>query len=446
MNSVKDVCKDFYTVDDAYEMNPEVIRELQLNHLNRERTLASNAKYFVRAEGSTFIDPNGLRHIDMAGGIGACSVGNNNEFVWNNLEKVYDHRNVMLGCVSINNLAAIFAHDMALLSPGGKLTRLHTATGGGEAIEGAIKLVKIASRDKKDKTHILGVINAFHGKTTGAVSVGGKETWRTYQGTLLQNVDHVPFADEGALEAALKTGKYIAFFIEPVQGEAGIYPAPDSYLKKARELCTKYDTYLVCDEIQCGCARTGKMWACEWADVIPDVMPFGKGISGGMMPYAGYMATEEIYEAAYGSPETCFHHTATYQNNALCAAAGIASLQYILENDLCGQARLKGDYFMAALKKIQQEYPNIVKEVRGRGLMIGMEFMPMKKGLEAKYGDFYSIECERYIQDEYHIHVIHTLNNPAVYRFLPALNVSVEDIDFTIKAFGGAVKHVSQLA
>lgn len=445
MTAVKDILKDFYTVDDAYTMDHEIIKQMQLDHLNRERTLASNAKYFVKADGTSFFDAKGKRHVDMAGAIGACSVGNNNEFIWNAMKTAFEHKNVMLSCISYMNLAAIFAHDLALVTPGQKLTRVHTATGGGEAIEGAIKLVRIATRNQPEKTHILSTINAFHGKTTGAVSVGGKEQWRSFQGKLLQDIDHIPFGDSAALEAALKTGKYKAFFVESIQGEAGIIVPPDGYLKNARDYCTKYGAYLVCDEIQSGCARSGKFWACEWDNIIPDVITFGKGISGGLMPFAGYVCTDELYLLAYGSRETCFHHTATYQNNALCAAAGIASIQYILENDLCNQALEKGNYFMAALKKTQQKYPQIVKEVRGRGLMIGMEFFPMKKGLEEKFGNTFATECERYMVEEFNIHIIHTLNNEAVFRFLPPLNVSMDDINYVIDAFEKAVAYVATL-
>lgn len=445
MTAVKNIVKDFYTVDDALTMDFEKIKQLQLDHLNRERTLAANAKYFKTAENSTFIDHKGQKHVDMIGAVGVCSVGNNNEFVWENLQKAFKAKNYMMGCVSVNNMAAVFAHDFALITPGQKLVRIQTATGGGEANEGALKLVKIATRNDPSRKHVLSTLNGFHGKTVATVTLGGKDLWKSFQGDMLPNVDHVPFGDADALEKALSTRKYCGFFVEPIQGEGGIIVPPDGYLKKARELCTKYGTYMVADEIQCGCARTGKMWACDWENVVPDCLVFAKGISGALIPFAGYACTEELWNAAYGSLETCFHHTATYQNNGLSAAAGIASLQYILEHDLADEAFKKGKYFLEGLKAVADKYPNIVKEVRGKGLMIGMEFQRVKKGLEEKYGEYYAVEGERYLQDEYRVQILHTINNPAVFRFLPPLTVPMEDIEYTIKAFEGTLKHLAAL-
>lgn len=123
---------------------------------------------------------------------------------------------------------------------------------------------------------------------------------------------NLPFGDLNALEDCLKTREVCAFFIEPIQGEGGIRFHPQGYLKAARELCTRYGTYLVCDEIQTGLGRTGKMWACQHEEVVPDVIVFAKGFSGGFVQLAGYLCTDEVWNAAYGQPETCFHHTVTF--------------------------------------------------------------------------------------------------------------------------------------
>jgi len=435
MAKVKDVIKDFITVDEAISLDYERTKELQLKHLNRERTLCGNSKYFVKADGCKFIDHNGQEHLDMIGAVGVVTVGNNNEYIWNELEKVFKAKYYMMGTVAYHSIAAAFAYNMSKLSPGGQLTKMGTATGGAEAVEASIKLVKLASRNKAGKDRILACDGAFHGKTTGAVSVGGKEKWRMYQHPLMECVDHVPYGDAAALEEALKKNCYIAFYVEPIQGEGGIIVPPEGYLKKARELCDKYDALMVVDEIQCGCGRTGKMWCVEHEGVVPDVLVFAKGFSGGLIPFGGYICKEPVYEAAYGSPEMCFHHTATYQENGMSTAAGLASLQFIIENDLIKQAEEKGKYFIGKLKELQAKYPGIIKEVRGKGLMIGMEFFEIPAEFKKGYGDYFADPINDELVDKYRIQVNHTINNPAVFRFLPPVTLSTDDINYTLQSF-----------
>ena len=280
--------------------------------------------------------------------------------------------------------------------------------------------------------------------------MGGKEKWRMYQHPLMECVDHVPYGDSRVLEEYLSKGCYMAFYVEPIQGEGGIIVPPEGYLKEVRRLCDKYDTYMVADEIQCGCARTGKMWAVDHEDVVPDCLTFAKGFSGGLIPFGGYLCTEELYEAAYGSVETCFHHTATYQENGISAAAGLASLECILENDLIQAAAEKGSYFMNALKKIQEKYPQIIKEVRGKGLMIGLETYEIPEGFKEGYGDYFADPINNDLVEKYRIQANHTINNPAVFRFLPPLTIKKEDLDYALasmeKAAADAYAHVYKKA
>ena len=189
--------------------------------------------------------------------------------------------------------------------------------------------------------------------------------------------------------------------MEPIQGEGGIIVPPEGYLTQVRELCDKYDTYFVADEIQAGCARTGKMWAVDHEGVVPDCLTFAKGFSGGLIPFGGYICKEELYEAAYGSVETCFHHTATYQENGISAAAGLASLEYILEHDLISAAAEKGEYFIGELKRIGEKYPGIFKEIRGKGLMIGLETYETPEAYKLQFGDYYADAFEKSVKKIY---------------------------------------------
>jgi putrescine aminotransferase len=447
MKNVKEILKDFYTVDDAIKMDLQTVKNLQETYSNKLKVQLSGGKYFTRAENATFYDSEGVKHIDMMGAVGVMTVGNNNPFVWEQIEKVFKAKSYAMGAVSYHNIAAAFYRNLALTTPGQKLTKAQTAGSGAEAIEGAIKLCKIANRNKPNKTKILSTLNAFHGKTAGAVSVGGKDTWWAHQGRLLlDQVTHIPFNDVAALEKELSTGIYQGFVLEPIQGEGGVNVATDEFMKKARELCDKYETILVCDEIQTGCCRTGKFWACEWYGVIPDVITFAKGISGGIVPMAGYIAKAEIYDAAYGTPDTAFHHTATYQGNAYACAAAIGAIQFMLENDLCSLALENGKIIMDAMKEAQKKYPGIIKEVRGRGCLIGVEFEPVKPELQEKYGANWAMECERYFSEEFHIQIMHSFNNPKVFRWLPPLTATKEDIKYALDAFEASTKRVYELA
>jgi putrescine aminotransferase len=447
MKKVKEIFRDFYTVDDAIEMDFQTVKELQETYSNKLKVQLSGAKYFTRAENASFIDHAGQKHVDMMGAVGVMTVGNNNAFVWEQIEKVFKAKSYAMGAISYHNIAAAFYRNLALTTPGQRLTKAQTAGSGAEAIEGVIKLCKIANRGKSHKTKILSTINAFHGKTTGAVSVGGKDTWQAHQGRLLlDQVTHIPYNDVAALEKELSTGVYQGFIVEPIQGEGGVFVASDEFMRKARELCDKYETIFACDEIQTGCCRTGKFWACEWYDVVPDVIAFAKGISGGILPLAGYIAKAEVYDAAYGTPETAFHHTATYQGNAYACASGIGAIQYMLENDLCSLALEKGEIITKAMRKAQEKYPGIIKEVRGRGCLIGVEFEPVKGELQEKYGANWAMECERYFSEEFRIQIMHSFNNPKVFRWLPPLTATKEDIDYALNAFDASMKHVYELA
>ena len=447
MGHVKQSYADFYTVDDALEMDFATVRDLQETYSNKLKVQLSGAKYFTRAENSAFIDHTGARHVDMMGAVGVMTVGNNNPFVWEEISKVFDARSYAMGAVSYHNIAAAFYRNLALTTPGQALTKAQMAGSGAEAIEGVIKLAKLAQRGDPRKTKILSTINAFHGKTSGAVSVGGKDTWQAHQGRLLlDQVTHIPFNDVDALRAELSKGIYEAFIVEPIQGEGGVHVATDEFMRTARDLCDETGTIFVCDEVQTGCCRTGKFWACEWTEVIPDVIAFGKGISGGIVPLAGYIARPEVYDAAYGTPETAFHHTATYQGNAYAAAAGIASLQYMIENDLCGEAERLGKLITDGITATAAKYPGIIKEVRGRGCIIGAEFEPVAPELQDRYGPVWAIECERYFSEEFRIQIMHSFNNPAVFRWLPPLTTPVEDIEYALHAFDAAVRHVHTLA
>jgi putrescine aminotransferase len=446
---LKNAPEGFLTVDDALQLKRAEIRELQMKHQNGVKLelaeMLGAAKMFVRGDIDQLWDDEGNLHYDMIAGVGAIGMGNCNQFIWEQIEKTR-HMPIFYA-LGYHNMASALAHNLAITSPGGKLTRMWTGGGGGaEANEGAIKLCKMAAHGHRPR--IASLMGAYHGKTAGSLALTGSEKWKKYQFPLMPAVN-LPFGDLVALEECLKTRDVCAFFIEPIQGEGGIKLHPEGYLKAARELCTRYGTWLVCDEIQTGLGRTGKMWACEHEGIVPDVIVFAKGFSGGFMPLAGYISTEELWNAAYGDPETCFHHTVTFGESPLACAAGIASLQYIFDNDLIREAARKGDYLLSKLREIAARYPNVVKEVRGRGLMIGVEFHLAGKTLKEMVGNRAAAQeaigarIASILMNQHNVQVMFTINNPIVIRMLPPLAVRQETMAYAVKAFASACEEVS---
>jgi len=430
---VKEIYKDFLTIDDALSLKREDVRQNYKEYINSSAvqllSLLDFDKHFVKAEGTKVYDEAGNEYIDFLGGYGALNVGHNNPDIINEIKKVIGLPNILQA--SIYNMAGVLARNLSLITPG-DLKRTFFANSGAEAVEGALKLARIAS----GKSRIIYCLNSFHGKSFGALSVTGREKYRTPFKPLLAETYPVPFGDEKALEDALKMGDVAAFILEPIQGEGGIIVPPKGYLKRVRELCDKYETYLIIDEIQTGFGRTGYMFACEEEGVVPDIMCFAKSLGGGIMPIGGYITKDEIWKKAYGSIDKAFLHTSTFGGNTISCAAGIATIKYLIENDLPNKAKEKGEYLLKRLKDLKEKYP-VIKEVRGRGLMIGIEFEEPKGVLDLlTLGKFSEISKEYFaslvagkLMNEYRIITAYTLNNPNVIRIEPPLTISYDELD-----------------
>ncbi|MCX7885175.1 MAG: aspartate aminotransferase family protein [Caloramator sp.] len=436
---IKENIKEFVTVDDALNFKREQVRENYKEYISSSAVqllgLLDFDKHFIRAEGTKVYDEDGNEYIDLLGGYGALNVGHNNKFILEEIKKVIGLPNILQA--SIYNFAGALAKDLALITSG-KLQRTFYSNSGAEAVEGALKLAKISS----GKTKLIYCNNSFHGKSMGALSVTGRKKYQDPFKPLVPDCYEVPYGDADALEEMIKSLKDVAaFIVEPVQGEGGINVPPKGYLKRVRKICTKYDVYLIADEIQTGFGRTGYMFACEAEDVVPDIMCFAKSIGGGIIPIGGYITTDEIWKKAYGKVEKAFLHTSTFGGNTIACAAGIASIKYILENDLPKQAKEKGEYFLKRLMELKGKY-SIIKDVRGMGLMIGVEFVEPKGVLNTiTAGKLSELSNEYFaslvagkLMNEYGIITAYTLNNPNVIRLEPPLIISYEEIDKVISA------------
>lgn len=333
-------------------------RQLFLQH-NAQTTLEPLLLEFVKASGMYLYDPEGKKYMDLIAGIGVSNVGHCHpavvEAVKNQAES-YMH--IMVYGEFVQSPQVNFAKALADVLPEG-LDCTYFVNSGAEAVEGAMKLAKRYTH----RAEIISCHNSYHGSTQGALSLMGNEEFKQAYRPLLP---HVKFINYNVLaDLNLITTKTAAVFIETVQGEAGIRIADKAYFKALRDRCTETGTLLVLDEIQCGFGRTGRLFGFEHFDIVPDILLLAKGIGGGM-PIGAFISSREIMSALATNP--ILGHITTFGGHPVSCAAGLATLQTILSENMVADVEDKGRLFKTLLR-----HPAI-KEVRGKGLMIAVEF------------------------------------------------------------------------
>mmetsp|Transcript_2084 Transcript_2084/g.4067 ORF Transcript_2084/g.4067 Transcript_2084/m.4067 type:complete len:570 (-) Transcript_2084:96-1805(-) len=383
-------------------------------------------------KGNCFYDIHGEKYIDMLGGYGIYSVGHRNDrvlsAVQHQLEKQALHSQEM-----VDPLRSYLADIITKLARGheevlpGDLQYAFFTNSGTESVEGCLKAATLATGRHK----YIGMIGGFHGKSIGSLGGTSKDVFREPFTPVLAHWEHVPFGDADALEQRLQVGEFTgdqiaAVFIEPILGEGGIILPPDGYLEKARELCDRYDTMLIFDEIQTGMGRTGTLFACQYHGVQPDLMALAKGFGGGVMPIGAVLGNAKAWEEFNKNP---FLHTTTFGGNPLAFAAALATIQVLLEDELPRKACLKGNYLLPKLRALQEEFPDLLVEARGRGLMIGLEFTTDEIG--------YAISKELFHR---HVLIGGTLINSKTLRVEPPLTVLYGEMDEFVNALRGSLE------
>jgi len=376
-----------------------------------------------------FTDLHGNDFIDCLGGFGIYTCGHRNpeivKYVKYQLDKYALHSQELC-----DPLRGYLAKLVSMITPG-DLQYCFFTNGGAEAVEMALKLARLATGGK----YYISTVGAFHGKSYGAISMGGKATYREDYLPMIQQVQHVKYGDADAIDTAIgnliTVGESVAgVIIEPIQGEAGVQIPPDGYLKRVREICDKYGVAMIVDEIQTGMGRTGTMWRVEHEGVTPDIMTFGKAFGGGVMPITGIVARPNMWPEKLidnpwilGSP--------TFGGNPLACSAAIATIAYMLENDIPKQCKEKGDYFMEKLNVLMAKYPTMLKAVRGAGLLICMEFPAAEVG--------YAVVKNLFGK---HVMTSGTLVNAQTVRIEPPGVIKYETIDTVIKLLEEAIAEV----
>jgi ornithine--oxo-acid transaminase len=340
----------------ARYMNPQLPRMLHAIGFD---------KVYERAEGAYLYDGDGNRYLDFLSGFGVFGVGHNHPVVRKALHDLVDAEVASMVQFDCALLPGLLAERLLSLTPG--LDRAYFCNSGTEAVETALKFARYATGRRR----VLYCDHAFHGLTTGSLSVNGAEEFRRGFDPLLPDTA-VPFGDLAALEAELRKGDVAALIAEPIQGK-GVAVAPPGYLTAAAKLLHDHGALLICDEVQSGLGRTGKMFAFQHDNVDPDIVTVAKTLSGGFIPVGATLAKGWIFEKVYSSMDRVLVHDNTFGRNAAAMAAGLATLAVIEDEQLVANAEQAGSVMMAALNEMALRY-EMLSDVRGRGLMIGFEF------------------------------------------------------------------------
>jgi ornithine--oxo-acid transaminase len=330
-------------------------------------------KNYVSAQGSYLYDAEGRAYLDFHTGEGFASLGHNHAGVADVLHSVI--RAGLIDGVQIHysSLAGMLAQELSARLPSG-LDAVFFTSSGSEAVDSAMKFARAATR----RPRLISCEQGFHGVSLGPLSLVGDQFFKEGFGPLVPDCGLVPFGDLGRLEAELCTKDVAAFIVEPIQGRA-VTPPPTGYLEAAQELCRRYGTLFVLDEIQTGLGRTGRWFALEHWGLEPDFVLVGKALSGGYMPVAAMVTTRRIFDRAVGTLERSYVHQSTYGRNRLSMAAGLATLRIIERDGLVERSAQLGSLLEGGLRALQARY-GIIKEVRGRGMMLGFELRPPSSG------------------------------------------------------------------
>jgi putrescine aminotransferase len=377
------------------------------------------------ANGTRITDLEGNSYIDCLGGYGVFSLGHRHPKVVEAVKRQLDLM-PLSSKTFLNKPLADLSERLAAISPEG-LQYTFVCNSGAEAVEGALKVARMAT----GRHGIVACAEGFHGKTMGALSTTGRELYRKPFTPLIPEVVHVPWNDiHSAAEAV--TESTAAFIVEPIQGEGGIRVPSDDYLPELRKICDRAGALLIVDEIQTGLGRTGKMFAVDHWGVRPDIMTLAKSLGGGVMPIGAFMATTEIWDKVFR--ENPFIHTSTFGGNELACVAGLAAIDAIITEGLADKAAKQGDYFLSRLKELRSRHSEIFVDVRGKGLMLGVEVSDP---------DIAKIIIGALVHEG--VIVAYTLNNPNVLRIEPPLIISRDEIEIVLKALEAGATQAQEL-
>ncbi len=439
---------ELLSVEQAKSLDIQSITDLFCNHMNPGqlhflKLLGFNKVKVESAEGMYYTDQNGRKILDFFGGFGSIACGHNHPRLLAMRKQFQDEKRHEIAIAFMSQYAAALSKNLAAIAPQ-DLDMVFLGSSGSEAVEAALKLAE--KYQGPERARIAYAEHSFHGKTRGALSVTDSEFYQS-SFRLLDNRVRIPFGDSEALEEALRNDSSIGVLIlETVQGGAGIVGASAGYWQEVRRLCDQYNVVWIADEVQCGVGRTGRFFAFEHAGVVPDIVTLAKSLGGGKTAMGAMIARRSIYMAAYGTPQTALiHGPATFGGMGEASCTSIEALNILYDEGLIENSAQQGAYLLERLQKVQARYPKIIKEVRGYGLMIGLEFRDFSNTLPLGLRTVVSVLDNKLkgslcgfvgclLLKEYDVLVAFTEYNRNVIRLEPPLIVTREQIDTFVDA------------
>ncbi|NVD41143.1 aspartate aminotransferase family protein [Ensifer sp. HO-A22] len=375
---------DLLTVEQAKAMSIGDITTAFKDHLNPGqlhfmKLLGFHKVKIESAEGMYYTDQNGRKILDFFGGFGSLAFGHNHPRILEARQKFQDEKRHEIAIAFMSQYAAALAKNIAACSPG-DLDMVFLGSSGSEAMEAAVKLAERAAGPKRPK--VVYAENSFHGKTKGVLAITDGQLYRA-DFKLTDNTVRVPFADIAAVEKAFQSDPEIGVIVlETIQGGGGIIQAPAEYWQQLRALCDRYGVLWVADEVQCGYGRSGRFYAFEHYGVVPDVTALAKSLGAGKAAVGAMIARREVYMKAYGTSKTAMIHAmATFGGMGEACVTAIEGINVLYDDHLIDRAADSGDYLLERLQALKEKYPKIIKDVRGKGLMVGLEFQDFSQTL-----------------------------------------------------------------
>jgi len=420
-------------------VNPALARVLQIIDYDID---------YVRGEGAYLYDAEGNRYLDFLGGYGVYQLGRSHPALKKALHELIDLDRPNLIQMDCPLLAGLLAER--LIELGGRsysgLDAVFFTNSGAESVEAALKFARAAT--KRDRFVYLD--HAFHGLTLGALSVNGSEHFRDGFGTLLPATS-VPMNDLNALERELAKKDVAAFIAEPIQGK-GVYMPDDRFLPEAQKLCRKHGTAFIVDEVQAGLGRTGRFFCGEHWGLDPDIVTVSKALSGGYVPVGAVLMRRDLHRKTFSGLERCVVHSNTFGQNELAMGAGLATLEVLESESLIGNAARRGERLLAGLSEMKDRY-EMLHDVRGKGLMVGIEFGPPKslklkaawKTLETMQAGLFAQLVVMGLMRDHRLLTQVSGHRVNIVKFLPPLILTDEQVDDALTAIDSTLDKAHRL-
>lgn len=428
--------------DDQYPLHRQYINP----SLARVQGIIGFDKIWARGEGAYLWDVDGNRYLDLLSGYSVYNLGRGHPVIRQVMQEVLALERPNLVKMDCPLLAGLLAEELAKRMPPG-LDAVFFANSGAGAVDTAVKFARAAT----GRLRMLYLDHSFHGLMLGTLSLNGAPQFREGFGPLLPGFDMVSMNDLKALERELRRGDVAAFIVEPIQGK-GVYIPDDDYLPEAQRLCRHYGTLLISDEVQAGMGRTGRFLSCEHWGLEPDIVTLSKSLGGGYIPVSATITSRNIHDKTFSSLDRCQVHSTTFGQNELAMAAGLATLHVMDEERLIERAATMGEKLLHGLAALQERY-DVIADVRGKGLMIGIEFQaPRSLALKAAWtaaekaqkGLFAQLVVMALMSEH---RILTQVGGPEVniIKLLPPLIIGDEEVDTIVSAFDSVMAEAAKV-